>query len=62
MSLRWSWESGVMPGVHWLSLAPDPEPVLEVTHLRTHMISERDSTHSRVTLHPLVASVAPFHR
>jgi hypothetical protein len=51
-----------MPGVHWLSLAPDPALVLEVTHLHMHMISERDSTHSRVTLQPLVASVAPFHR
>lgn len=49
MSFGRSWESGVMPGVHWLSLAPDPVLVLKVTHLHTHMISERDSTHSRVT-------------
>lgn len=62
MSLGWNWESGVMPGVHWFSLAPDPALVLEVTHLHMHMLSERDSTHSRVTLQPLVALVAPFHR
>lgn len=53
-------EAEVTPGVLWLPLAPDPAPVLEVTHLHMHMIPERDCTHSRVILHPLVASVAPF--